>query len=80
MEFTAKMQNAVNISAMVWVINPMSWEKVINGYSHPCNRAKKPVRVLSKLRQMDIIIMSHHKRLGVDISILVNQELIYFIV
>lgn len=50
------------------------------GIPIPVIEPKKPVRVLSKLRQMDIIIMSHHKRLGVDISILVNQELIYFIV
>lgn len=79
MEFTAKIQSVVNISAMVWAINPMSWE-VINGYSHPCNRAKKSGRVLSKLRLMDIVILSHHKRLDVDTSRLVKQELIYFIV
>lgn len=80
MEFTAKIQNAVNINAMVWVINPMSWRKVINGYSHPCNRAKKSVSVLSKLRLMGIVILNRHKKLGVDISGLVRQELIYFIV
>ena len=57
MEFTTKILNTININAEVWVINPIGVGRRLSvGVSIPIIEPKKSVRVLSKLRIIDVLL------------------------
>lgn len=57
MEFTTKILNTINISAVVWVINPIGVGRRLSmGVSIPIIEPIKSVRVLSKLGIIDVLL------------------------